>query len=147
MPPAGRPDGGNEETRRTVDRPTAWLALLVPLALALTACGDGGDRGGTLELPRFEQPNLVSGRSVWMQVCRNCHLKGIDGAPAIDDTQAWGPRLDKPAEQLYRSALQGIRGENDWRMPPRGGNAGLSDTQVRNAVDYMRATVQYLAER
>ncbi len=79
---------------------------------------------------------------MWMQVCRNCHLMGIAGAPAIGDYSAWKPRVAKGTAALYSSATQGIRGEAGWTMPPRGGNAALSDQQVRLAVDFMLAAAR-----
>ena len=74
-----------------------------------------------------------------MRVCRNCHLMGIAGAPAIGDYTAWESRLATGPTALYASAIQGIRDDTDWKMPPRGGNTALSDEAVRLAVDFMLA--------
>ena len=74
-----------------------------------------------------------------MQVCRNCHLVGVAGAPAIGDPMAWQSRAAKGTAVLYSSAIEGIPGETGWKMPPRGGKAALSDRQVRLAVDFMLA--------
>jgi cytochrome c5 len=53
--------------------------------------------------------------------------------------------MAKGEEALYASALNGVKGaEGDVRMPPRGGNARLSDEQVKRAVDYMIASVREL---
>ncbi len=79
---------------------------------------------------------------MWMRVCRNCHLMGIAGAPAIGDYTAWNPRAAKGQAALYTSALQGIRDDMGWKMPPRGGNAALSDEEVRLAVDFMLAAAR-----
>jgi len=77
-----------------------------------------------------------------MQVCRNCHLMGVAGAPAIGDYTAWNRRIAKGTAALYSSAIRGIQGETGWSMPPRGGNDALSDKEVRLAVDFMLAAAR-----
>jgi len=77
-----------------------------------------------------------------MRVCRNCHLMGVAGAPAIGDDAAWKPRTAKGTAALYSSAIRGVQGETGWSMPPRGGNDALSDNEVRLAVDFMLAAVR-----
>ena len=96
-------------------------------------------------MPRFEEPILQRGRSAWMGTCRNCHLLGVGGAPAVSDYAAWEPRIAKGLPKLYESALGGIRGADEaFRMPPRGGNERLSEEQVKMAVQYMLASVRHL---
>lgn len=118
--------------------------------LLLTACG-GPDESKTQtdaipEMPRFAEEALAKGRGIWMGTCRNCHLLGISGAPAVSDYAAWQARIEKDRDLLYQSALNGIKGEDgEFRMPPRGGNPQLKDEQVRLAVDYMLASVRQLA--
>jgi cytochrome c5 len=98
-------------------------------------------------MPRFADENLAKGRGVWMGTCRNCHLLGVSGAPAVTDSAAWAPRIEKGISVLYHSALNGIKGEDgNFRMPPRGGNDRLKDDEVRRAVDYMIASVKALAK-
>jgi cytochrome c5 len=93
----------------------------------------------------FEEASLASGRAIWSQTCRNCHLAGVAGAPALRDYAAWQPRVTKGREALYASAINGIAdAAGGWRMPPRGGNAALSDEQVRRAVDFTLAAVETL---
>jgi cytochrome c5 len=53
--------------------------------------------------------------------------------------------LQQDKEILYEHALRGFHGENGTEMPPRGGNAALSDDEVRAAVDYMVALVSSLS--
>ncbi len=99
-------------------------------------------------MPRFSDQQLMMGRGVWMGTCRNCHLMGVSGAPAVTNHEAWAPRIQKGKPALYQSALNGIKGEDgEFRMPPRGGNAQLNDEQVRLAVDYMVAAVKELASK
>lgn len=117
-------------------------------SLLLAACGgsDEGATGSAPDMPRFAEEALGKGRGIWMGTCRNCHLLGISGAPAVNDYAAWQPRIDKGKPALYQSALNGIKGSDGaYRMPPRGGNPQLKDEQVRLAVDYMVASVRQLA--
>ena len=119
-----------------------WRLVLVMLsALPVAACGGGETASNELTLPSFDDPALVTGKSVWMNTCRACHLKGIAGAPSVFDGAAWSPRMEKGTSDLYQSALRGIPAEAGWKMPPRGGNPRLSDDQLRRAVDYMLAVV------
>ncbi len=122
-----------------------YRVIVLSLALLLlTACSDS-NQSGTPAIPEFSQQNLVAGRNVWINTCRNCHLMGVAGAPAITDNQAWTERRQKGIDSLYSSAVQGIRQNNSWSMPPRGGNDALVDEQVRDAVDYMLAAVDELS--
>jgi cytochrome c5 len=71
-------------------------------------------------------------------VCSACHATGVAGAPKYGDKAAWATRGTKGGkEALYASALKG-----KGAMPPKGGNAALSDDAVKAAVDYMLAAVR-----
>jgi cytochrome c5 len=122
-------------------RTTIAILSMLPL---LTACGDDPPKTA---LPVFDDAQLTQGRNTWMQVCRNCHLTGVAGAPAITDATAWQPRLVKGKATLYQNAINGIPQASGWSMPPRGGEARLSDEQVRRAVDYMLAAQAKVAEQ
>ncbi len=121
--------------------------LLAPLLCALLV-GCGREDSATAQppvMPAFQEEGLVAGRAVWMGTCRNCHLLGVAGAPAVTNSAEWAKRLAKGKAALYQSALGGIKGEDGaYRMPPHGGNTRLSQEQVRLAVDYMVASVAYL---
>lgn len=117
------------------------LSLLAPW---IGACSD--DRTPA-ELLRFENATLSQGRSIWMQVCRNCHLTGVAGAPAVTDHEEWQARLAKGKEALYSNAISGISKDGVWSMPPRGGRGTLSDSEMRLAVDYMVAAQSVMREQ
>jgi cytochrome c5 len=119
------------------------VILALALAIGVAGCGDGGSRD-TGQIPVFEEASLASGRAIWSQTCRNCHLTGVAGAPALADHAAWQPRIAKGLEALYASALNGIGDASGWRMPPRGGNPALTDEQIKRAVDYTLAAVEKL---
>lgn len=73
-----------------------------------------------------------SGREVVQTVCAACHATGQDGAPRIGDENAWQRRAERGLTGLSRSALDGIR-----KMPPHGGNPGLTDLEIERAITYM----------
>jgi cytochrome c5 len=73
-----------------------------------------------------------NGKAVFESTCVVCHGTGVAGAPKIGDKEAWGPRIKQGADTLHQSALKGKNA-----MPPKGGNASLSDADVMAAVDYM----------
>ena len=126
-----------------------WFWLTIMLMLLLLGCNDSQNVDSQVpEMPRFSEAELAKGRGVWMRTCRNCHLLGISGAPAVTDIFAWNPRINKGKSALYASAINGIFGdEGEYRMPPRGGNPQLKDEQIRQAVDYMLAAVAELAKQ
>ena len=75
-----------------------------------------------------------SGQEVYQQVCAVCHGAGVAGAPKTADKAAWKPRIAQGVATLYTHAIGGIR-----MMPAKGGNPGLSDAEVKAAVDYLVA--------
>jgi len=64
--------------------------------------------------------------------CIKCHGAGVEGAPKLHDFADWKPRLTKGVDALVRSAIAGHN-----KMPSRAGLPGLSDADIRGAVDYM----------
>src|SRR5262245_12419054 len=92
--------------------------------------------------PQFTDPRLKQGRTVWLGTCEACHAHDLAGAPLVSDKRAWVPRLAKGKQALYASALGGLTGSKGTQMPPRGGNARLTDDEVKAAVDYMAAIVE-----
>ncbi|RBI66704.1 cytochrome c5 family protein [Vreelandella sulfidaeris] len=69
--------------------------------------------------------------------CAVCHDNGIAGAPTKGDSEAWAARLEKGADELYASAINGI-----GAMPPKGGNPTLADEEVMAIVDYLIAEAE-----
>lgn len=73
-----------------------------------------------------------SGKEVVDGVCAGCHASGKEGAPRIGDAKAWEPRARRGLSSLSKSAIEGVR-----KMPPHGGNPGVSDAEIKRAVTYM----------
>ncbi len=76
--------------------------------------------------------DLVKGEQVYTATCLACHGAGVLGAPKFGDKAAWAPRIAKGIDTLHTNALNGLN-----MMPPKGGNAGLSEGDLKSAVDYM----------
>ena len=73
-----------------------------------------------------------SGEQVYAAVCAACHATGQHGAPLFGDAKAWRPLIREGQRQLVRAAIRGER-----KMPPRGGEPGLTDREVERAVVHM----------
>lgn len=76
--------------------------------------------------------SLEAGKKVYDTVCFACHKTGVAGAPVFGNKEAWAPRLATGPDALYSSVING-----KGAMPPKGGNASLSDDDVKAAVDYI----------
>jgi cytochrome c5 len=76
------------------------------------------------------------GKSVYDSSCAACHGTGAAGAPKVGDKAAWKDRLAKGNATLHDHAIKGFQGKSGF-MPAKGGNASLSDADVKAAVDYM----------
>jgi cytochrome c5 len=98
----------------------AQVARAAPPAAPAAAAAPAGKAGAT------------DGKSVYDQTCHVCHAAGVAGAPKLGDKAAWGPRISQGMNTLVQAAVKG-----KGAMPPKGGNAGLSDAQVRAAVEFM----------
>lgn len=79
----------------------------------------------------------ASGKTVYQMSCAACHTAGIAGAPKLGDVPAWSSRVANGLTSLYASAIKG-----KGAMPPKGGNAGLGDADVRAAVDFIVSQVR-----
>ena len=74
----------------------------------------------------------ADGKKVFDSTCTACHSTGVAGSPKLGDKSAWAPRLQQGMDTLLQSALKG-----KGAMPPKGGNAALSDAEVRAAIEFM----------
>lgn len=75
-----------------------------------------------------------SAKDIVTATCSGCHGSGVLGAPKIGDKASWDARYAGGLEALVAGAIVG-----KGAMPARGGNAALSDDEVRAAVEQMLA--------
>jgi cytochrome c5 len=144
MPPRG---GNPDLTDTEVARAVAYMANQAgasfkepeskPAAAAAAPAAPGvAPAGSKAAAPGAAAPSKTAdagkGKAIHDATCVACHGSGVAGAPKDGDKAAWAPRLKSGMDSLYASALKGKNA-----MPARGGNASLSDADVKAAVDYM----------
>ncbi len=76
----------------------------------------------------------VNGEAIYTATCFACHGTGILESPKKGDKEAWNKRLEANAgiDGLVQSSIQG-----KGAMPPRGGNAGLTEEQIKATIEFM----------
>lgn len=77
-----------------------------------------------------------NGKDVFLQNCAKCHVNGVAQAPRISSHSEWEPRLQSGRQSLMNSVLRGKDG-----MPPKGGNASITDEEAVAAMDYIVSRV------
>ncbi len=106
-----------------------------PTGVSIAAAPPAQPTAGTSATPAG---SAEAGQSIFASTCVACHGAGVAGAPKLGDKADWGPRVAQGKDVLYQHALAGYTGKKGV-MPPKGGNAGLADADVRSAVDYLVA--------
>jgi cytochrome c5 len=74
----------------------------------------------------------ADGKTVYGQTCAACHASGLAGAPKVGDKAAWAPRTGAGKGALLGSVVKG-----KGAMPPKAGNASLTEEDIGAAIDYM----------
>ena len=110
------------------------MLILAPLAVWMMSFGV--TEGAAVAAGRS------TGQEVFVQNCALCHVHGVAMAPRVDNQAEWGPRLSLGRQVLLNSVLRGKGG-----MPPKGGNASISDEQAAAGLDYMLEQVSNLKAR
>jgi cytochrome c5 len=77
-------------------------------------------------------PGARTGESIVKATCATCHQAGVANAPKIGDAKAWAPHIKQGLKNMVASATKG-----KGAMPPRGGDASLTDDEVARAIVYM----------
>lgn len=85
---------------------------------------------GSIEI-RDANRQLKSGQEVFKAQCTACHTSGAAGAPKLDDTANWAPRIKTGYEALLTSALKG-----KGAMGAQGGG-DFEPLEIGRAVVYM----------
>jgi|KBSSwiStaDraftv2_1062776.scaffolds.fasta_scaffold08193_6 cytochrome c5 len=130
------------------------LAFAVPITLAalvsqLVTSGEKGIHEDDSKVLARIQPvanvvlaeasgpkGMLSGEQVYAQVCKTCHETGLAGAPKLGDKAAWQARIAQGEAAMSQHAIAGFQGKSG-AMPAKGGNADLTDDEVRRAVAFM----------
>jgi cytochrome c5 len=82
-------------------------------------------------------PQIALGEKIFAANCRSCHETGKaqNDAPQLSEADEWRQRLAGGKEALYKNSIEGVTGY--YVMPAKGGNAALSNDEVKAAVDYI----------
>ena len=79
-----------------------------------------------------EAPGARSGESIVKAVCATCHQAGVANAPKLAEASDWATRLKGGLNPMVQAVLKG-----KGAMPPKGGDASLTDEEVTRAVVFM----------
>lgn len=135
------------------------LSTLAPIMLAALLAACGSQEPPAAPEPKAEAPapaaepaaapvadatpaaapvadEAMPGEPIFKRTCSLCHSAGVAGAPKLGDAADWGPRIAQGKDMLYKHAIEGFTGQKGM-MPAKGGNAALTDDEVKSVVDYM----------
>ena len=82
--------------------------------------------------PEPEGGSVSKAEKLYDSSCKLCHGNDTMGAPAVGDASAWAAVMKKGMDKVLVNAIKGTGG-----MPPKGGNADLSDADIKSIVEYM----------
>jgi cytochrome c5 len=129
---SGKKGGGDDDASILGRiRPVGEVTLVGAVATAPAAAG------AAAAPVALAAAGKADGKKVYDTVCMACHMTGAANAPKFGDKAAWAPRLATGMDALYASALHGKNA-----MPAKGGNAALSDAEVKAGVDYITAAAK-----
>ena len=97
------------------------------------------------EVAAVATADLTNGEEIYKKSCFACHDTGAGGAAKLDDKARWDATAAKGLETVDKNAIVGFTGDNGV-MLAKGGNAALTDDEVKNAVAYMLDKAGVVAE-
>jgi cytochrome c5 len=77
-------------------------------------------------------PGARTGEAIVQATCAACHQAGAAGAPKLADKAAWAPRIKTGLNAMVQSVIKG-----KGAMPPKAGDASLTEEEIRRAVVQM----------
>jgi len=77
-------------------------------------------------------PGARGGEAIVKSTCAVCHQAGVAKAPKIGDKADWAPYVKTGLSALLQNAAKG-----KGAMPPKGGDASLTDAELTRAVVFM----------
>src|SRR5262245_3814017 len=111
-----------------LSRPGADPQALAPGAVAARIQPVGRIEFGAPAPP----PGARSGEAIVQATCVACHQAGAAGAPKIGNAGEWAPRIKTGLNAMVQSVIKG-----KGAMPPKAGDASLTDTEITRAVAYL----------
>lgn len=106
--------------------------------VAASAAASAPEPASTVTADAGTQVASGRGQEVFEQSCKACHgaTSPIPGAPKVTKNDEWKERIAQGENVLIKHAIEGFTGKGGM-MPAKGGNASLSDEDVKAAVQYM----------
>jgi cytochrome c5 len=128
-----------------MDRPSATASAMTPQAVAariqpvgrvvFAGSPEAAAEGAAPSAPApaaAAQAGPPDGKKIYEGTCIACHGTGAAGAPKFGNKADWAPRIALGIKTLLNVAMHG-----KGAMPPKGGNAALSEADIRAAIEYM----------
>lgn len=106
------------------------VAKVVVAAASAPPAAQGATAAPSMTAPTGAASN--AGEATFNTACAACHKAGVLGAPKVGSKADWEPRFAQGLDTLVSHAVNGIRA-----MPPKGGNAALSEQEIKDSVVYM----------
>ena len=141
----------NQLEKETKMKRSVWVVGLLAALMILPACSKKEEKSKAPAAASQQQAqpaspaatagtmaanDMAQGEKVYNQTCKACHETGVAGAPKFGDKAAWADRIAQGMDTLEKNSINGFTGKTGT-MPPKGGNAALSDDEVKAAVEYM----------
>jgi len=120
-------------------------AIVFSAALgAAIGCSKSGDEGAKAA----STGNVAHGKQIFEVTCATCHAADGTGVKGLGKPLVDSEFVKKSSDaDVVKMVIEGRPPDDPLNttkiaMPPRGGNAGLSDADVADAVAYLRTLVK-----
>lgn len=118
-------------TTASTPAPAEAATTVAPVSTAVETPATAASAPAVAEAPAATAP-VVDGEKIYNGLCVGCHAAGVAGAPIAGSEQMGQRFSEKGIDTLMTNAINGFN-----VMPPRGGNPGLTDEQIRAAIEFM----------
>jgi disulfide bond formation protein DsbB len=121
--------------------------LLLVAALALAACGGGG-QAAPAQKAEAPKGDAAKGKTVFEGTCASCHgpdAKGLPGLGKDLTTSEWvSTQTDNQLVKFIKTGRPASDKLNTTGidMPPKGGNPALTDADIENVIAFVRSIHQ-----
>ena len=111
-----------------LSQPTADAGALTPESVAARIQPVARVEFGAAAAPAGAR----KGEDIVKATCAACHQAGVANAPKIGDRASWAPHIKEGLQGMLATAIKG-----KGAMPPRGGDASLTDAELTRAIIFM----------
>jgi cytochrome c553 len=115
------------------------------LGALLVCCHACAPRSDSSQAPKHAAPDEAAGSFAYIQSCAACHGFDGEGLPGLGVPLKSNPVISEQTQGQLVAFLQAGRATDDplntsgIEMPPRGGNANLSDADLINIAAFLRS--------